>query len=200
MFCFFWRKKILVRTKNASYEQKNLHTNKKIFEKWFKIFVKISEKKVFGQTEKFSVEDFFVPEVFMNIRKNENLRNKDLEILFLMKTILCQFHKTRTFVFSKDHSLWPLVCALFCVWCILFTFIYFCYGSTVWNKERIIKALQQRQEIWAVPWFRSTTRTLLKMKGGLNQKLKIISKNALTLATCWAANWCTSIVAYYSVD
>ena len=51
--------------------------------------------------KKSSAEDFLLGEIFTNIRKNENLRNQNSEILLVTKTIVCQFHETRTFVFFQ---------------------------------------------------------------------------------------------------
>ena len=48
--------------------------------------------------------------MFTNIRKQqENLQNEDSEILFVVKSIECQFHKTRTFVFfRRPYRMLPL--------------------------------------------------------------------------------------------
>ena len=56
-------------------------------------------KKIFRRTKKFSAEDFLFVKYLRLLEKTENLRNKDLEILFGTETIKYQFHETRTFVF-----------------------------------------------------------------------------------------------------
>ena len=82
-----------------------LVTNKTIFGRTEKFPEKIQNhgkifriKKIFGRTKKFLTEDFFLCVKSLRIfRKKENFQNEDSEILFVTKTIVCQFHETRIF-------------------------------------------------------------------------------------------------------
>ena len=85
---------MLVDYKQKIIEQKQLRKKFQNLRKNFRV-------KKFLAERKFSAEEFLFVKYLRTFEKTKNLRNEDLEILFVTKTIVCQFHETGTFVFFQ---------------------------------------------------------------------------------------------------
>ena len=74
---------------------------KKFSEKNLKSLKNFRRKKSSAEQKNFSGEDFFCSQNIHEYSEKWNFRNENSEILFVTKTIECQFYETRTFVFPK---------------------------------------------------------------------------------------------------
>ena len=100
-FSVFSKKKNVSTNKKCSAEQKNF---RKIIQNLRK---NLPIKKSSAKQKNLRPKIYLFVKYLRIFAKNENLRNEDSEILFAMKTIVCQFHETRTFVFFRIPSMWP---------------------------------------------------------------------------------------------